>query len=106
MDLIVTRARSCRCETGATSKGVLGRLGARKTTGFAPTEEASSLAVVESVFRYWVVALAARGTDAKLALHARDEAIVIDAAEAQILGATRVLLGANHLGVCERSLVI
>merc|ERR1719446_456270 len=106
MDLIITRARSCRCEAGATSKSVLSRLCAGEAARFAPPEQAGSLAIVESVLRNWVVALAARGADAKLALHAGDEAIVLDAGQSQILRATLVLLVTNHLGISERSLVV
>merc|ERR1719321_1734978 len=105
-NLILARGRSCWREASTSCKSVLSWLCAGQAARLAPTEQAGSLAVLESVLRHVKVALTAPGADAKLALHAGDEAIVLDATQSQILRATLVLLITNRLRVRESGLVV
>merc|ERR1711991_867621 len=93
-------------EAGAAGKLILGWLSAAQAARLAPAEQARGLAVLEAVVGHSVVALAARGADAKLALHTTGELVVIDASEAQSTLAAPILLLTNSLGIGQRRLIV
>merc|ERR1719215_153443 len=74
----------------------------------APTEQARSLAVLETIVCSDGIALGAIGVDADLSLHACVELVVVDASQAQRSSAALVALVAKRVGIetLDHSLLI
>jgi len=87
-------------------KIILSWLGAIKAALLAPSKEACSLAILESIGGSGIVALAAGSGDAKVRLDTRSELVMVDAGEGQSLLAACVLLLTNILRISKGSLVI
>merc|ERR1719221_1512489 len=97
--------RGASCKSGACCKVVLCWLGAVEAATLAPSKEARSLAILESVIGSGIVALGAGGRDSEVRLHARGEFVMVDTTQAKGCLATLVLFLTNILRVSESSLV-
>merc|ERR1711879_409689 len=106
LQAVLAWCSNCRGEASAAFETILGRLSAGEAARLAPTEQASSLAVLEAVVRDSVVTLGATRADAEIGLDARGELVVVDAAQAESLLAASILLLANILGISQGCLVI
>merc|ERR1719230_1106620 len=100
------RTGSACGKSSASGEIVLSRLGAVKAALLAPSEEASSLAVLEPIVSSGIVALAACGRDAQVRLNARGELVMVDASQAKGLLAACILLLTDVLRIGKCSLVI
>merc|ERR1712070_488100 len=93
-------------EASAAGERILGWLGAAQATFLAPAKQACGLAILEAIVSHGVVALAARGTDSEVTLHAAGEFVMVNATEAECLLATSILLVANSLCISQSCLVV